>query len=99
MDGDTAEAEHQIKQSIAHLETGLDALHKTETPKWPFWFSWEALSCYWHTRDLLRAVLALLQGNEPAPIRPFIDFEGHKHQIAAYQYERGSANFPFLRKR
>lgn len=96
MDGDKTESIHLIKQAIAYLETGINALHETETAKWPHWFSYEALSCYWHTRDLLRAVLALLMGEACPPVRPFIDFEGHKRQIAAYQYERGSKNFPFL---
>lgn len=98
MEGRKEEAAFQIERAIVYLETGLDAFHNAETTKWPYWFSYEALSCYWHTRDLLRAVLSLLKGENPVPVRPFIDFAGHGRQVNAYQFERGNAYFPFLKK-
>lgn len=98
MDDNRAEAELQIHRAIVFLETGLDALHRTESCKWPYWFSYESLSCYWHTRDLLRAVYSLLKGEESVSIRPFIDFKGHGKQVNSYHYERGNQFFPLLKK-
>lgn len=98
-DGDRAEAEHQIGLALSSLDAGLDALHTTESTQWRCWFSWEALSCYWLTRDFLRAILTLLRGGTVDGIRPFIDFSGHGRQINAYQFEHGTADFPLFKKK
>lgn len=98
MHGDTDLAKHYMKAAIAAIKQMLDVFHSVESVKWPVWYKNEALSCFWHTRDLMRCVLSLLEGEGEILIRPFIDFTAHGKQIYYYQYRKENfGNFPFLK--
>lgn len=87
------------RRAIEHMNGMLEVLHGAENPKWPVFYKYESLSCYWHTRDLLRCVLSLLLCKGETPLRPFHNFGGHNKRIYYYDYlEENKGNFPFLKK-
>jgi hypothetical protein len=97
--GDKAAAISLMRRAIEHMCEMIEVLHGAENPKWPVFYKYETLSCYWHTRDLLRSVLSLLEGKGEPPVRPFHNFGGHGKRIYYYQYlDEHKGNFPFLKK-
>ncbi len=97
--GDKAAAISHMRRALAHMNGMLEVLHSAENPKWPVFYKYETLSCYWHTRDLCRCVLSLLEGKGETPIRPFHNFGGHNKRIYYYHYlPEHQGNFPFLKK-
>ena len=97
--GDTAAAISYMRRAAEGMSGMLEILHGAENPKWPVFYKYESLSCYWHTRDLLRCVLSLLEGKGETPVRPFHNFGGHGKRIYYYQYlDENKGNFPFLKK-
>ncbi len=97
--GDKAAAISYMRRAIEHMNGMLEVLHGAENPKWPVFYKYESLSCFWHTRDLLRCTLSLLEGKGETPIRPFHNFGGHNKRIYYYHYlEENKGNFPFLKK-
>lgn len=99
MAGNTEMAIWHYRRALCEMEGALEAFHRAETEKWPVWYKNEALSCYWHTRDLIACVLSMLQGKGKTLIHPFIDFGAHGRQVNFYQFKRTNANFPYLKKR
>ncbi|MBP3591872.1 MAG: glycosyl hydrolase 115 family protein [Clostridia bacterium] len=98
--GDKAAAISYMRRALEHMNGMLEVLHSAENPKWPVFYKYETLSCYWHTRDLMRCVLSLLEGKGETPIRPFHNFGGHNKRIYYYHYlPEHQGNFPFLKKR
>jgi len=97
--GDKAAAISHMRRALEHMNGMLEVLHSAENPKWPVFYKYETLSCYWHTRDLCRCVLSLLEGKGETPIRPFHNFGGHNKRIYYYHYlPEHKGNFPFLKK-
>jgi hypothetical protein len=97
--GDKAAAISLMRRAIEHMCEMIEVLHGAENPKWPVFYKYETLSCYWHTRDLCRCVLSLLEGKGEPPVRPFHNFGGHGKRIYYYQYlDEHKGNFPFLKK-
>lgn len=97
--GDTAAAISYMRRALEHMNGMLEVLHGAENPKWPVFYKYETLSCYFHTRDLMRCVLSLLSGKGETPIRPFHNFGGHNKRIYYYHYlPEHQGNFPFLKK-
>ncbi len=97
--GDKAAAISLMRRAIEYMCEMIEVLHGAENPKWPVFYKYETLSCYWHTRDLLRSVLSLLEGKGEPPVRPFHNFGGHGKRIYYYQYlDEHKGNFPFLKK-
>ena len=96
--GDWAAAERQMREALWEMEDMIEVLHRAETPKWPVWYNYESLDCFWHTRDLLACALSLLEGKGETLVRPFTDFGGHGRAVNFYHYKRGIANYPFLKK-
>ena len=97
--GDKAAAISHMRRALEHMNGMLEVLHSAENPKWPVFYKYETLSCYWHTRDLMRCVLSLLEGKGETPIRPFHNFGGHNKRIYYYHYlPEHQGNFPFLKK-
>ena len=97
--GDMAAAISYMRRAAEGMSGMLEILHGAENPKWPVFYKYESLSCYWHTRDLLRCVLSLLEGKGETPVRPFHNFGGHGKRIYYYQYlDENKGNFPFLKK-
>jgi hypothetical protein len=88
-----------MRRALECMNGTLEIFHGAENPKWPVFYKYETLSCYWHTRDLLRCTLSLLEGKGETPIRPFHNFGGHGKRIYYYQYlDEHKGNFPFLKK-
>lgn len=97
--GDRVAAVSYMHRALEYMNKMLEVLHGAENPKWPVFYKYESLSCYWHTRDLLRCTLSLLEGKGELPLRPFHDFGEHGKRIYYYQYaEDKKDNFPFLKK-
>ena len=97
--GDKAAAISLMRRAIEYMCEMIEVLHGAENPKWPVFYKYETLSCYWHTRDLCRSVLSLLEGKGELPVRPFHNFGGHGKRIYYYQYlDEHKGNFPFLKK-
>ena len=97
--GDKAAAISLMRRAIEYMCEMIEVLHGAENPKWPVFYKYETLSCYWHTRDLCRSVLSLLEGKGERPVRPFHNFGGHGKRIYYYQYlDEHKGNFPFLKK-
>ena len=97
--GDKPAAISYMRRAAEKMSDMIEILHGAETPKWPVFYKYESLSCYFHTRDLLRCVLSLLEGKGETPVRPFHNFGGHGKRIYYYQYlEENKGNFPFLKK-
>ncbi|MBE7558912.1 hypothetical protein HS125_08175 [bacterium] len=80
-----------MRASLSAAEAAISARREGEYGRWRDWYRGDWFVGFPVTRDILRANVALMSGEAPAPGRGVVG----SSEVYRYQ-ERFSENFPFL---